>query len=475
MHAIRHAKCGSEPARHVDEAPARWLPPESTQSQSSGFRRRHLGSLSATTCAADDRLHLVVDGIGSFTDDILIANQSVSEQLKSQANAISDQAKVLTAQAKTISARQDDIRALQQTICSMVDFLQSYQELETAGATDWEYFAIEGSHFLACANHDRGPSVIYQMDDDTGLFEAVQEIETSFALDLEYFSIGGSHYLAVANYQNLTSFEVVSVIYRMDNKTGLFEVAQEISTFGAASWKYFWVRGSHFLAVANSQNDVTVEVPSVIYKLNNITGLFDTAQEIDTSEARDLEYFAINGTHFVAVANADTAPDTKSVIYKLHNGTGFFEVTQQIETSGAVDWEYFDADGSHFLAVANYNSPVSVIYKLDNTTGLFELAQEIDTLGAVDWEHFVIDRSHFLAVSNYYNGTSRHVVSAIYILDTATKLFRVVQEVDTFGAHGWEHFTVDGSHFLAVANARTDTTPAESVVYSINVACAHWP
>lgn len=80
----------------------------------------------------------------------------------------------------------------------------------------------------------------------------------------------------------------------------------------------------------------------------------------------------------------------------------------------------------------------------------FEASQSISTNGATSWEHFEIEGSHFLAVANNNNGGSLNIDSKIYKWTGAA--FAEFQNIATSGAEHWEHFELAGSHFLAVAN-----------------------
>ena len=73
-----------------------------------------------------------------------------------------------------------------------------------------EHFTIEGSLFLAFANHHgdikkyKTISMVYTMDESTGRFTLYQTLQTRGAHDLEYFSIFDKHFLAVANHYDGT-------------------------------------------------------------------------------------------------------------------------------------------------------------------------------------------------------------------------------------------------------------------------------
>jgi len=86
------------------------------------------------------------------------------------------------------------------------------------GAIDWEYFEIEGYHYLAVANHHNNTtgtinSIIYRWNNSIRQFEFYQAIRTNWAYDWEFFTIGDNFFLVVANNRNATSYNIDSVLY----------------------------------------------------------------------------------------------------------------------------------------------------------------------------------------------------------------------------------------------------------------------
>ena len=68
-------------------------------------------------------------------------------------------------------------------------------------------------------------------------FKEVQSILTAGAQDWEYFAIGSNHYLAVANGYNGSTNNIDSKIYKWDGAT--FAEFQSIPTNNAHHWEYF--------------------------------------------------------------------------------------------------------------------------------------------------------------------------------------------------------------------------------------------
>ena len=99
----------------------------------------------------------------------------------------------------------------------------------------------------------------------------------------------------------------------------------------------------------------------------------------------------------------------------------------------------------------------------------FEKIQDLPTQGAADVEHFTIDGSLFLAFSNYHGDIRKHKTSSmIYKMDKSTEKFILYQSLQTRGAYGLEYFSIAGKHFLAVANHYDGTHLLDSVIYQWN-------
>ena len=84
-------------------------------------------------------------------------------------------------------------------------------------------------------------------------------------------------------------------------------------------------------------------------------------------------------------------------------------------------------------------------------------------------EHFTIDGSLFLAFPNHHGDVSKYkTISTIYKMDESTGRFTLYQTLQTRGAHGLEYFSIADKHFLAVANHYDGTYQLDSVIYQWN-------
>ena len=105
------------------------------------------------------------------------------------------------------------------------------------------------------------------------------------------------------------------------------------------------------------------------------------------------------------------------------------------------------------------------------STGLhfFEKVQDLPTRGAEDVEHFTINGSVFLAFANFKGDIYEYQTgSMVYKLEGQTGKFNLLQTLQTTGAYGLEYFSTADKHFLAVANHYNGTYLLNSTVYKWN-------
>ncbi len=218
----------------------------------------------------------------------------------------------------------------------------------------------------------------------------------------------------------------------------LFQEIQSVPTLGATHWESFAIDGEHYLIVANARDDDNFEIDSKIYKWDGDS--FEEFQSLATSCAYDWEYFTIGTDHYLIVANLrnNSTNNVDSKIYKW-NGTDFAEF-QSFSTYTAFDWEFFTIGTDHFLVVTNCvnvsHITDSKVYKWNGTD--FEEFQSVLTSGASDWEFFTIGNKHYLAVANCRDDETLDVDSKIYEWNGTD--FTEFQSIPTMGANDWEFF-----------------------------------
>ena len=213
--------------------------------------------------------------------------------------------------------------------------------------------------------------------------------------------------------------------------------------------EHFTINGTLFLAFANAHGDTNKhKTSSMIYKMKESTGRFTLYQTLQTRGAHNLEYFSIADKQFLAVAyQFDGTYLQNSVIYQW-NGK-LFEVFQKIATKGADDVKFFTINSDKYLAVANYGSTKSVIYKWSGRK--FNKFQEIATEGAMGCTAFVINNDTFIVFANYYNSQQKYSAQSI-LFKWSGGHFVKLQSLQTYGTQDVKSFNINGHTFLAFAN-----------------------
>ena len=335
-----------------------------------------------------------------------------------------------------------------------------------------EHFTIDGSLFLAFANvygdikKRKTSSIIYKIDESTGRFNLFQNLRTRGANDIKYFSIANKHFIAVTSFYDGTH-QLDSVIYQWNGK--LFVLFQKISTKGGSHFKFFTINGETYLAVANHYDGSTYSLKSVIYKWSS--GKFNKFQEIPTEGAAGCASFVVNNDTFIAFANQRNAQQKYSVQSTVFKWSGrHFVKFQSLQTHGADDVKSFKINDHTFLAFANHYSGSSYktdsfIYKWDGK--MFHLFQSIPTLEARTLYPFVIGGQTYLGVANSYDSSQKPYTQLVLYQASGARFIKY-QEIPTHGVWDMTAFEYKGYTYLAVAKR------SRGGKYNINSALYKW-
>lgn len=204
--------------------------------------------------------------------------------------------------------------------------------------------------------------------------------------------------------------------------------------------------------------------------------LLHPVQELDTSGARAVAPFELDGTLYLAIpqlsqdiqgqpAHMNGGDSDVSLIVYRHHPSGFVE-HQRLPVSGGEDAEFFRIGNRAFLATASIRSgrgPYS--FDVDSTIfewreGRFERFQSIPTFAAKQWRHFKIGERTFLALAqgiSLDNVTATNPSSSM-IFEWDGNAFRQFQSIPSAWGYNWRHFSVSGSHFLAYADHMLPST-----------------
>ena len=80
----------------------------------------------------------------------------------------------------------------------------------------------------------------------------------------------------------------------------------------------------------------------------------------------------------------------------------------------------------------------------------FTLNQTLDSIGVLDVEYFTIDGDHFLTVANHYNGWSYKQDSVVYRWEAG--IFKEFQRIPTKGVRNAHYFTINTRKFMLFTN-----------------------
>ena len=220
------------------------------------------------------------------------------------------------------------------------------------GAKQWQYFTIEGRHFLALAQgltipHYRpeghGRSVILEWQD--GGWREIQILGGRWGYNWHYFEIGDQRFLAYADHVS------PSLIYRWSG--GGFIPYQSFAETGGRSFLSFAHEDQHWLAFA------AIDGESILHRWNG--ELFVRHQSLGGTGGREFELIeSPHGLFLVRICFIEGTPanpkaDLMSQIFKWVDGR--FERVEQFPTYGGTDASHFRADGRDFLVVANSLTP----------------------------------------------------------------------------------------------------------------------
>ena len=206
------------------------------------------------------------------------------------------------------------------------------------------------------------------------------------------------------------------------------------------------------------------------------SNLLHPVQELDTSGARAVAPFELDGTLYLAIpqlaqdiegqaVHMNAGDSDVSLIVYRHQPSGFVEY-QRLPVSGGEDAEFFRIGDRSFLATASIRSgrgPYS--FNVDSTIfewreGRFERFQSIPTFAAKQWRHFKIGERTFLALAqgiSLDNVTATNPSSSM-IFEWDGNTFRPFQSIPSAWGYNWRHFSMSAGHFLAYADHMLPST-----------------
>lgn len=191
-------------------------------------------------------------------------------------------------------------------------------------------------------------------------------------------------------------------------------------------------------------------------------------QRIPASGARAVEPFRIGEREFLAVAqvarDVPGAPasmnggNSDTDLLLLHRVHGNYVAHSTLPAPGGEDAEFFTIDGRAFLAVASIRTGSGPYdFAVDSTihtwTGTcFTPFQTVPTVAAKQWKHWTIDGRHFLGLAQGVQVPGQqidHRDSVVYEWDGSA--FVQHQAIASQWAYNWHAFTIGATTFVAHA------------------------
>lgn len=127
-----------------------------------------------------------------------------------------------------------------------------FQEFDVWGCRDSVGFNLDGDFFMVLAiagdTNSSIPSIVYSWNPESERFEAYQTLESCVgATDVEFFAIDGDHYLTLA-----CQMEGLTTVFRYNFLSELFEPFQSISSNGPVDVEFYKINNTFYLlAIAN--------------------------------------------------------------------------------------------------------------------------------------------------------------------------------------------------------------------------------
>ena len=198
-----------------------------------------------------------------------------------------------------------------------------------------------------------------------------------------FLAVGTSLAQKVFQSNSSSGFNSSATLYVWEPSIHQFVFVQQLDTegFGVSAIKYFQIQNSseiqHFLAIACSQNGLTVWGHSKVFK--RVYGMFELFQNISTSWASDVEAWDSEKSIYLAFSNF-MGKDAESLygnisIFVFDTVMYKFQLSQVLPAIGAFGIEAFSIPGvGLLLAVANRQSSFAFV---NSEYSVYDVASEL--------------------------------------------------------------------------------------------------
>ena len=239
-----------------------------------------------------------------------------------------------------------------------------FQAVPTFAAKQWKHWQIDGRHYLGLAQgvdlpgqaESNRDSIVYEWDGTS--FVEHQRIPSRWAYNWHAFAVDGTHFVAHAEHLG------ASVLYRWDGTR--LQPHQDLLAAGGRAFATFDDDGRTYLVA------LAIAAPSVLLRWTGAR--FEVVQTLDGLGAREVTVVSLAGRIFVVRINfilgspASPQPVLTSEIYEF--AAGSLHRVATFPTTGGTDVAVIDRDDRIELVVANSLTPQlrfandSVVYAL---------------------------------------------------------------------------------------------------------------
>ena len=332
-------------------------------------------------------------------------------------------------------------------------------------------------------------STLYRWDGSATQLHEIQQIGTEGAEHLNHFLINDEHYVVIANsFQVVTiesgviegTYNTLSKIYKMDVASGSLILVASLPTKGAKAIEVIQIGGETMLLVANSYDDQTIEVDSVLYRFDvnasrncdDMPGYFD--RDGDTCEVwADWTNLCSHSDMFT---NADGIDPGQAC---CACGGGFpthFLKIQQLPTMAASFFHYFRGSAGEdlviaaqfFDSVASTYITKSLVYRY--VEGKLEEESTILTSGVVSIKSFNVGGRQYVVFANRFGLNTTSDPGVVVVYERVSSMFVIRQMLNGFvGLSDIELFHANGAEWLFVATDPTlvgSSLPGASSIFS---------
>lgn len=246
------------------------------------------------------------------------------------------------------------------------------------------------------------------------------------------------------------------------------ERVEALPTSAARAVEIFTRDGTTWLAVAQMSRDVAGEAPYMNGGDSDTQALlfrreenaFVLSETLPLPGGEDVEHFVLDGREFLAGVGIRTGSgpydlNTQAVLYERQGDA--WVVHQRFDVFAGKQWRHFAIEGRHFLALAQGVTVEGAVARHASQSCLFawngERFEPFQITGGAwgyNWTHFTHGGEHYLAYADHVSGSR--------IFHWRDSRFVTLQIFDEPGGRAFHAFEADGALWLVHANLLRHTS-----------------